>query len=154
MSIAGRAAIIGTLTALCTGCASAGGGSTTAPVGCFYFERNAAADELRLPWGIRFLPDSLEGWPALAAYEGVRQAATLTPEGDADHPFGFWRALPGDSIHVGYPAGGGISLRVHARQDTLTGTARPVGDAAPLDGAIERQEHPVTLTRARCPEEG
>lgn len=134
-------------------CASSPGNSRSGDlVGCFYFQQDTTG-EIRLPWGIRLLPDSLQGFPAMASYEGVRQAATLTPEGDADHPFGHWRPLAGDSIHVGYPGGGGISLRLATRPDTLSGTARGVGDAAPVNGTLDRQQHPVTLTRARCPEE-
>lgn len=139
--------------ACASGCASTDDAPPADLAGCFYFERDAAADQLRLPWGVRLLDQPLEGWPAIQQLDGVRVAATLTGEGDADHPFGYWRPLGEDSINIGYPAGGGLSLRLAVEPGRLTGTARPVGDALPLDGAGERPLRAVSLMRARCPED-
>lgn len=144
--------------AACTSaCATSGGENGDAPAdlaGCYYFERNAAAGELGLPWGVRLLDRPLEGrWPAIQQLEGVRHATTLTAEGDADHPFGFWQPLPGDSVRIGYPAGGGVSLRLAAANERLTGTAQPVGDAMPLGGGAPPSERMIVLTHARCPED-
>ncbi|HSJ06382.1 MAG TPA: hypothetical protein VK936_06760 [Longimicrobiales bacterium] len=124
--------------------------------GCWYFERDAAAEALRLPWGVRLTPDSLTGWPALERLPGVRRATTLAGPGDeAGHPFGYWRPLAGDSrtpdsLEIGYPAGGGLVLRLHGGTDRVAGTASPVGDAV-APGAAAPQVRRVALTRARCP---
>jgi hypothetical protein len=118
------------------------------PVGCWYFERDAAATALALPWGVRLTGDAVTGWPI--AERGARVAATLTPDGDAGHPFGYWLELPGDSLEIGYPAGGGITLRVAREAAALSGIARPVGDVI-TPGAPPRSDHPVRLTRAACP---
>lgn len=135
-------------------CASSPGKQQAAEiVGCWYFVHDDAARDLRLPWGVRLTDEELQGWPALQQLEGVRRAATLTPSGDADHPFGYWRPLPGDSLLMGYPAGGGLSVRLEVEPSRLVGTARPVGDARPLNPR-PAEERAVSLTRARCPEEG
>jgi hypothetical protein len=126
--------------------------------GCWYFERDAAAEALRLPWGVRLLPDSLTGWPALGQLPGVRRATTLAGPGEeAGHPFGYWRPLGADaptrdSLEIGYPAGGGLVLRLDGGPTHLTGTATPMGDAM-APGAAPPRVRPVTLTRARCPED-
>lgn len=138
---------------LVPGCSTPRDPEPALPDGCYYFIQDDIARELRLPWGIRLLQDSLEGWPAMATHQGVRLAATLHPDGDRDHPFGYWRSLPGDSIQVGYPAGGGMVLHLDARGDTLAGSAREVGDAMPLNADPPRGPLAVTLTRARCPED-
>ena len=67
--------------------------------------RDAAATTLNLPWGVRLDSVELTGWPALDARGGGMRAATLTAEGAADHPFGYWMTIDGDSIEIGYPAG-------------------------------------------------
>lgn len=139
------------LTVLAAACASAGQGSDSAVApGCYYFEQDDVARQLQLPWGIRLLEGPLEGWPAVQQYEGARLATTLTGQDEADHPFGYWRPLDGDSILVGYPAGGGLSLRLVSDSGRMTGTARPVGDAT-LEA--QRPSYPLRLVHARCPED-
>lgn len=140
--------------ACASACATTADTPTADLAGCYYFERDAAAEQLRLPWGVRLLDRPLEGWPAIQQLEGVRVASTLTAQGDVDHPFGFWRPLAGDSVHIGYPAGGGLSLRLAVETGGLAGTARPVGDARPLAGAADRPLRAVSLMHARCPEDG
>lgn len=149
----GRAVALAGLTGLVLG-GCAGGPGASHPldlIGCWYFQRDARAEELRLPWGVRLSEAPIEGWPALQQLEGVRVASTLTGEGDLDHPFGFWRPLGADSITIGYPGGGGLTLRLEVDSVSLTGTAHPVGDAMSLSGA-DRPITPVTLERASCPE--
>lgn len=125
-------------------------GDVREPIGCWYFDRNDAATALNLPWGIRLTGDSLTGWPAIDQRGGARVAATLTPDGDQGHPFGYWLETSGDSIEVGYPGGGGLVLRLAVSDTALTGIARPVGDALPLEPG-PRPDRPVRLTPARCP---
>lgn len=120
--------------------------------GCWYFERNAGADALNLPWGVRLTADALdENWPAMNGRD-ARHAATLTTGGDADHPFAYWLASAADSIEVGHPGGRGLVLDLHVSDTSLAGSARAVGDALPLDGPAARSAQAVRLTRARCPE--
>ena len=116
------------------------------PVGCWYFDRDAAATTLNLPWGVRLDSVELTGWPALDARGGGMRAATLTAEGTADHPFGYWMTIDGDSIEIGYPAGGGLVLRLAPGETAMTGTARDVGDVRPSAATPA-----VRLTRAQCP---
>lgn len=120
------------------------------PIGCWYFEQDDAARQLVLPWGVRLAADTLTGWPAMDARGGARVAATLAPGEELGHPFGYWLELSGDSIQVGYPGGGGLSLRLEVSESVLQGSARPVGDALPLN-APARTTHAVRLTRAMCP---
>lgn len=152
--IAAPAACALVAAACASACASTGDAPPADLAGCYYFDRDAAAEQLRLPWGVRLLDRPLEGWPAIQQLEGVRVATTLTPDGDVDHPFGFWRPLAGDSVHIGYPAGGGLSLRLAVEAGRMTGTARPVGDALPMGGAADRPLRTVSLMHARCPEDG
>jgi hypothetical protein len=120
--------------------------------GCYYFERDVVADTLRLPWGIRLLADSLDGWPAMQQQPGVRRAVTLVgPEQVADFPFGYWRPLADDAVEIGYPAGGGLLLTLEVGATHLTGSARAVGDALPLHGEVDRSAQRVSLMRATCP---
>jgi hypothetical protein len=143
------AAIIG----LAPACATTPENGQADRTGCWYFERDADAEALRLPWGVRLLPDSLTGWPALERLPGVRRATTLARPGEeAGHPFGYWRSLGGDTVEIGYPAGGGLLLQLEGDTAHLTGTATPVGDAV-APGAAPPRVRPVTLTRARCPED-
>jgi hypothetical protein len=122
--------------------------------GCYYFERDAIAQELQLPWGVRLLADTLTGWPAVQQLPEVRRAVTLFAPGDErTFPFGYWRPLGTDSLEIGYPAGGGLRLTVAVGQARLVGTAVPVGDvlAPPAEPAAART-YPVTLLHARCPD--
>jgi hypothetical protein len=139
--------------AIMSACATTPESANSDIAGCWYFERDAAAEALRLPWGVRLLPDSLTGWPALGQLPGVRRATTLAGPGEeAGHPFGYWRPLGADSLEIGYPAGGGLVLRLDGDPTHFTGTATPVGDAM-APGAAPARVRPVTLTRARCPED-
>lgn len=136
---------------LAAACASAPpGASAHDPTGCWYFERDDAARALNLPWGVRLTADTLTGWPAIERRGGARRAATLTPDGDADHPFGYWMALPGDSIEIGYPGGGGLLLRLAAGDVAMTGEAHALGDVL-APGAPPRPVRTVRLARAQCP---
>lgn len=119
------------------------------PIGCWYFERDADAVELALPWGVRLTRDELVDWPGVAARGGLR-AATLSPDGDQDFPFGYWIGTA-DSVEIGYPGGRGLVLELHATDTSMAGTARAVGDALPPDGQAPAT-HAVRLLRAACPE--
>jgi hypothetical protein len=121
--------------------------------GCYYFERDAAAEDLRLPWGVHFLPESLQGWPAWEEHPGVRSAVTLVNETEARaFPFGYWRPLGGDSLEVGHPGGGGLILRLAVEPGRLEGTVRPVGDVLRPPGDLPAHSpQPVALRLARCP---
>jgi hypothetical protein len=138
------------LAAALAGCASSPDGADERLVGCWFFERDAAARELNLPWGVRLLGDSLAGWPTVDRARGTpRVAVTLRGRGrTADHPFGYWQATAEDSVRIGYPGTGGLLLALELEEQAMEGTARPVGDA----GLEPRATHPVRLTRARCPE--
>lgn len=120
------------------------------PIGCWYFDRDEAAAALNLPWGVRLSADLLTGWPRIEALGAPRVAATLSPEGEADHPFGYWLVLTSDSIEIGYPAGGGLVLRLAPGDMAMTGNARAVGDVL-VPGAEPAPLRPVRLTRAQCP---
>lgn len=127
-------------------------------VGCWYFEQTDGEGRVHLPWGVQLTEDSIVGFPAVQALDGVRRAATLTSSGEQDFPIGYWRPLAGDSLELGYPAGGG--LVVHAAVPAggvdvpvLAGTVRAVGDVVePSDpGRTPEEPRPVRLTWARCP---
>jgi hypothetical protein len=154
-----QAAWLGIGSLLLGGCASSSAPARVEALrGCWYFEQDEAARQIRLPWGVELMLDTLEGWPAVQALEGVRRAATLTPAGARDFPLGYWRpSAAGDSVELGHPGGGGLAVEVavppqNASSPVLTGTVRPVGDVLRPDGpgaAIEPR--PVRLARARCP---
>lgn len=145
------------VTALAAGLVLGGCASAPEPLeareleGCFYFDQSMQPDSVRLPWGVRFSEDPLEGWPALAGREDVFVAATLTVDGDQDHPFGYWSPSQ-DSVTVGYPAGGGLVLELEVGDTALAGLARPLGDARAF-GSADPEPVAVRLTRARCPED-
>ena len=136
--------------AIAAACVTAPATTSSDPVGCWYFERDAAATALNLPWGIRLSGDDLTGHAGLAARGEPRVAVTLDPDAERDHPFGYWLPIAGDSLEVGYPAGGGIVLRVSRGDTSFSGTARELGDAM-LPGAAPRTPHAVRLIRAQCP---
>ena len=135
---------LGALAALA--CMTTPAADPASPIGCWYFARDAAAAAFNLPWGIRLDSAELTGWPTLDARGGGRAAVTLKAEGPADHPFGYWRELDGDSIEVGYPAGGGIALRLARGELEMSGSARDLGDVNP-----SAARPAVRLTRAQCP---
>ena len=128
-------------------CVSAPAATPADPVGCWYFERDAHATALNLPWGVRLLENELADAPA---HEDARAARTLHADGEAEFPFGFWAPIAGDSIVVGYPAGGGLVLRLAGGDTSMHGIARPVGDVI-VPGATARADRPVHLSRAQCP---
>jgi hypothetical protein len=121
-------------------------------MGCHYFIRDADAEGLGLPWGIQLYDEPLEGWPALQQRGDVRRAATLTGDGREAFPFGYWLAPARDSLEIGYPAGGGLILRLVVG-DRVTGAATPVGDAIPYGEAQDRAPVAVRLIHAQCPED-
>lgn len=139
-------------------CASTPNGEKAGAAGCYYFEQDAGARDLNLPWGVRFEDGPLEGWPALSEQEGVHPASTLRQEGETDFPFGYW-AETHAGIEIGYPGGGGLVLELtweggqEGKHRTLVGLARPAGDAMPPGGASARVLYTVRLERAQCPGE-
>lgn len=139
-----RAVPLGALALLA--CVTAPAPDPASPVGCWYFQRDAAATALNLPWGVRLDSVELTGWPALDARGGGSRAVTLNADGPADHPFGYWMQLESDSIEIGYPAGGGLVLRLAPGDLAMDGTARDVGDVRPSSATPA-----VRLTRAQCP---
>jgi len=131
-------------------CATGAQRTGALPTGCWYFEQDTVARHLNLPWGVRLSEQALEGWPNLRGLH-ARQAATLTPEGDADVPFGYWRTLGADSLEIGFPGGGGLVLELEAAPTALHGRAVAVGDVLMPDDR-PRIARPVRLTAALCPE--
>jgi hypothetical protein len=147
-----RGILVTTLLLSASACMTATPRSPDRLVGCYYFERDVVADTLRLPWGIRLLADTLDGWPAIQQQPDVRRALTLVSrEETAGYPFGYWRPLADDSVEIGYPAGGGLVLSLTADTTHLRGTVRAVGDAVALGETLSRARDAVSLMRATCP---
>lgn len=137
------------LIALAAGCASTADGTDAQELEgrCYYFERDDAAREMRLPWGVQLMAEPLTGWPALAN-AGAREAVTLVDEQTtSDIPFAYWHHEAGDTITIGHPGGAGWSLALTVDGQRLVGTATPVGDA----GLGPRPGRDVSLIHARCP---
>lgn len=131
-------------------CASTPNGDPGEIAGCYYFQQDATAESLNLPWGVRLTTDSLTGWPPMDQQPNTHTAITLVgPDETADFPFGYWQDLPGDSLRIGYPGTGGFVLDLARADGVLEGTARSVGDA----GLGPREAHSVRLDLARCPGE-
>lgn len=129
-------------------CASTPNGDAQEIAGCYYFQQDATAQSLNLPWGVRLTTDSLTGWPPIDQQPNTHRAVTLVGPGEtADFPFGYWQALPGDSVRIGYPGTGGFVLDLTYAEGVLEGTARPVGDA----GGGSRETHSIRLGLASCP---
>lgn len=109
--------------------------------------------EAGLPIGIRLDSLHLTGWPALArrGEEPAYRAVSLTQAGTRDHPFGYWRPLPPDSLVVGHPAAyAGTILRLRvAAPDTLRGSARAFTDVAEGGRSGDRTAS-VELRRTGC----
>jgi hypothetical protein len=118
--------------------------------GCYQFRWDAAAAEMRLPWGFDLLDEPLEGWGNVP--DG-RVAHTRTTEGTTrNQPFAFWRRVAEDSIRVGHPGGGGLSLSLARQGPDLVGTAQTLGDAVPLGGGNPSPlVRPVVAYRVVCP---
>lgn len=150
------------------GCASSGAGeggegaegaegaalAQASPAGCYRFEETEGSDALGLPWGVILEEEALgEGWPLMGRFEDVRRARTLASETrTTDHPFGYWRPVPGDSIEIGYPGGGGVTLTVAPTDDGFAGRGRGAGDALrPGEAPGPRPAHPVEGLRVSCP---
>jgi hypothetical protein len=148
--LATTAALIG------VGCASAQQpqADEAAAVGCYQFERNAAARELGLPWGVELRAAALPpGSLVLDRSPDARLAETATsPTARADHPFGYWTRSPGDSLEIGYAGpGGALVLRLARRGQDLIGVGRAVGDAVRAnDPAGPRPALGVTARRVLC----
>lgn len=135
-----------------TACASAPRSSGPSLEGCWFFDAGEATTALRLPEGVRLTGDTLEGWPAIQQRGNVRVAVTLTGNGSADYPFGYWLRESADSVEIGYPAGGGIVLDLEVAGRVLRGTARALGDTQPYgreDGPP--RSLPVRLDAGACP---
>lgn len=131
-------------------CASSPDGIAQDMAGCYYFVQDETARQLNLPWGVRLTTDSLTDAPHLDEQPNTYRAITLRgPDRTTDFPFGYWQALPGDSVRIGYPSMGGFVLDLSLDAARLSGMARPVGDA----GLGPREPHAVRLDRARCPGE-
>lgn len=130
-------------------CASTPGGAAQELAGCYYFEQDATARQLNLPWGVQLTADPLSGWPPIDQQPDTYTAVTLTDaQRTDDFPFGYWQVRSGDSIRIGYPSMGGFVLDLAVQDSQLVGTATPVGDA----GLGDRPTHSVRLDRARCPD--
>ncbi len=130
-------------------CASTPNGAAQEVAGCYYFEQDATARQLNLPWGVHLTADSLTGWPPLDQEPETYRAVTLVgPDEIQDFPFGYWQNRGPDSVRIGYPSMGGFVVNLVREDDYLTGTAIPVGDA----GMGDRTRHAVRLQHAACPE--
>nr|NIP58840.1 hypothetical protein [Gemmatimonadota bacterium]NIR79223.1 hypothetical protein [Gemmatimonadota bacterium]NIT87884.1 hypothetical protein [Gemmatimonadota bacterium]NIU31739.1 hypothetical protein [Gemmatimonadota bacterium]NIU36356.1 hypothetical protein [Gemmatimonadota bacterium] len=124
------------------------------PAGCYRFEDTTGGDALGLPWGVILEDEPLgEGWPLMDRFDDVHRARTLASETRrTDHPFGYWRPIPGDSIEIGYPGGGGVTLRVAPADGGLAGSGRGGGDAMrPGETPGPRPAQPVEAERTPCP---
>lgn len=153
---------------LAPGCASSGAGeggegaegpetaalAQASPAGCYRFGETAGSDALGLPWGVILEEEPLgEGWPLMDRFDSVRLARTLASEARrTDHPFGYWRPVPADSIEIGYPGGGGVTLTVVPTESGLSGRGRGGGDAMrPGETPGPPPNHPVEARRVACP---
>jgi hypothetical protein len=130
-------------------CASTPNGTAQELAGCYYFEQDATARELNLPWGVHLTADALTGWEPLDQEPDTYTAVTLVgPDETQDFPFGYWQDRGADSVRIGYPSMGGFVLELTLEDGHLVGTARGVGDA----GLDQRPTHDIRLQRAGCPE--
>lgn len=141
---------IGLLLALTVGaCVSTPNGDAQDLAGCYYFEQDATAQRIGMPWGVQLTADSLTDFAPLDQQPDTYVAVTLHgPERTRDFPFGYWQKREADSVRIGYPSLGAWSLDLTVEEGRLIGTAQEVGDA----GLAERRSYPVQLQRARCPE--
>lgn len=138
------------LAAAAIACASTPDAQVPPLPGCYRFQAGEAVDTYRLPAGVRLTDRPLEGWPAIARRGDVKVAITLTGDGEADHPFGYWLEEPGDSVEIGYPAGGGIVLDLAVVDNGLEGRARAVGDVMQYGREPGPRSLPVRLEPASC----
>lgn len=132
-------------------CASTPNGAPPVP-SCYYFQEGEATTAFRLPEGVRLTDEPLEGWPAIMQRGDVKVAVTLTRLGEADYPFGYWLEEPGDSVEIGYPAGGGIVLELAVQSGALDGTARSYSDVLRYgdEPSASARALPVRLERGDC----
>ena len=137
--------------AVLTACSGMAAGQAPVPGSCYFFEQTEETASLRLPQGIRLTDRPLEGWPAIMQRGEVLEAVTLTRDGPADYPFGYW-LQDDEGVEIGYPAGGGIVLELQPDGGALEGTAAAMGDARPYG---ESQDGPgrvsVRLEPGACP---
>lgn len=141
--------------------AACGGGAShlaqaESPRGCYRFEEGEGAEALRLPWGFLLKDQALEGrWPLMERFDSVWAARTLREDGEpTDHPFGYWRITPSDSVEVGHPGGGGVVLVLGEDEEALVGRGRSAGDALPPGAEPDRRAYDIRAVRVDCSEAG
>jgi hypothetical protein len=136
---------------LAAACLSIAEGRGPGYAGCYQFYRDEGARVLGLPWGLELLDEPLAGgWMVTMRFPDVMKALTATsPTAREDHPIGYWREIPGDSIELGHPGGGGgYTLLLTLDGQDLVGRATAVGDAgAP---GQPRPTRAVTAYRVLC----
>lgn len=131
-------------------------GDTASLTGCYRFERDEGSDALGLPWGIVLDDEELDGeWPIVDEFDRVREAGTLQSASErTDHPFAYWRVTERDSVEVGHPGGGGVTLVLGSDEEALVGGGRSGGDAlAPGEESGARRTYNVRAVRVECGEE-
>jgi hypothetical protein len=143
------AALVASLTL--TACATIADRTESDIAGCYQFRWDEGARTLRLPWGVELLDEPVGyGWMITMRYTDVKRALTATSVAERDdHPFGYWRMTPEDSVEMGHPGGGaGFTLTLAPVGQDLIGTGRPVGDV--LSPGETPAAHPVTAYRVLC----
>lgn len=121
--------------------------------GCYRFRSDASSEALNLPWGVVLDDEPLgDAWPLMARFDDVRRARTATsPTGRADHPFGYWRPVAGDSVEIAHPGGGGLVLTMAPVAGGLEGRGRAAGDVLePGETPGPRPSRPVSAERVEC----
>ena len=136
---------------LAAGCLSIAEGHGPGYPGCYQFYRDEGARVLGLPWGLELFDEPLGGgWMVTMRFPNVMKALTATSAAEReDHPIGYWREVPGDSIELGHPGGGGgYTLLLTLNGQDLVGRATAVGDAG-IPGQ-PRPTRAVTAYRVLC----
>jgi len=138
------------LVILACGVQRSGRGGPDLLAGCYQFRWDASTSEMRLPWGFDLVDEPLEGWGNVP---NGRVARTRTVERETrDEPFAFWSRVGQDSVRVGHPGGGGISLSLIRQGPDLVGTAMARGDAMTFGGEPPPPViRPVVVRRVLCP---
>ena len=105
---------------------------------------------MRLPWGFELFATPLEGWPNVP--DGRVARTRPSDRTTRDHPFAFWATSAADSVRVGHPGGGGLSLRLTRQGRDLVGSATASGDAIALGGTPPSPRTvPILAYRVLCP---